>query len=494
MSKKPQPKMRPLPALLVALVSAILLAAAFAPHRVDGRPPAVGPQTTAYPSACDRLGMGVAPNIGQADEYDVARLGGGWYIDWGTRIHPAHPAGMEHLQLIYTREDTFLQDKATIAAAAIANPGVTWAIGNEPECAWQGNSTPDQYARLYHQLYTWIKMHDPSARVTVGGFVQVTPLRLQWLDAVLARYQALYGEPLPVDLWNIHTFVLREEKGSWGCEIPAGLDATQGMMWEIQDHDRLDLIQAQVVRFRRWMRDHGERDKELIISEYGVLMPDKVGYDFDAARVEIFMLRTFDYFMTATDPELGYPADGNRLVQRWAWYSLNDPLFEGFPSRSHFFEPDTKRITSLGRAFSSYTLSLGCPSYVDLVPVTLSVDRPSPLALGGQSTVTLTATVRNAGNTDVRDVSVQFWATSPSQPIAPAQTIPALPARSLSTVSVQWTPVSVGKHTIGVTVDPQYLIAESDETNNRLSRSWVVGPYGICVPLIPQSGPVDLGF
>jgi len=82
--------------------------------------------------------------------------------------------------------------------------------GNEPECIWQGNSTPEQYADVYHQLYTFIKARNPTARVAIGGVVEPTPLRLEWLDRVLDHYQTTYGETIPVDVWNIHLHSLQE--------------------------------------------------------------------------------------------------------------------------------------------------------------------------------------------------------------------------------------------------------------------------------------------
>jgi hypothetical protein len=291
-----------------------------------------------------------------------------------------------------------------------------------------------------------------------------------------------------VDLWNIHTFILREEKGSWGSEIPVGIDATTGVLWEVQDHDRLDLIVYQVRRFRQWMRDRGERDKELIITEYGILMPDTEGFGFDAPRVSAFMLNTFDYFMNATDPELGYPADGNRLVQRWAWYSLNDKLFEGYPSRSHLFDPGTRQLTTLGYAFKNYTQALSCAPYVDLVPNSLNFTSLPPVApVGSPVQVTLAATVRNAGNADIENVSVQFWAGDPTYPVGAAQVIPVLAARALATVSVDWADVPPGAYTIGVRVDPDDLVAESDENNNQFSRTLFVGHLGALLPVVARN-------
>jgi len=421
---------------------------------------------TLYHSTSDRFGVGVNRSYGGAEDFDVGRLSAGWYVDWSTRLAPPHPAGLDYMQIVRTSGDTYTPDKVTLAAIAAANPGAVWIIGNEPDCIWQGNSTPDQYARVYHELYSFLKAHDPTCRVTIGGIVQTTPLRLQWLDAVMTAYQDRYGTPFPVDLWNIHAFILREERGSWGCGIPPGISASYGELWNIEDHDRRDLFAQQIVRFRQWMKDHGERDKELIVSEYGILMPDS--YGFDAPRVQAFMRYTFDYFMTAVDAELGCPADGNRLVQRWAWYSLNDRRFEGHTSWSHLFDPTSREITSLGLDFEDYVVPL-YTSYVDLALGTLRFSPADPLALYNQpTTITLTAVVRNGGNTDVDDVPVQFWAGSPVQPIGDAQIIATLPARSLTSVSVEWADAPVGTYAAGVVVDAEDLFAEPDEDNNQL--------------------------
>jgi hypothetical protein len=65
------------------------------------------------------------------------------------------------------------------------------------------------------------------------------------------------------------------------------------------------------------------------------------------------MTAAFEYMLTATDSDTGYRADGNRLVQRWAWYSIADRIY----STGNLFDPDTRQITSLGLAFAEYTAS-----------------------------------------------------------------------------------------------------------------------------------------
>ena len=62
------------------------------------------------------------------------------------------------------------------------------------------------------------------------------------------------------------------------------------------------------------------------------------------------MLGTFDTMLTATDPELGYPADDYRLVQRWAWFSLSD---DTYPTGNLIDWADGS-LTPLGQSYARY--------------------------------------------------------------------------------------------------------------------------------------------
>jgi len=160
---------------------------------------------------------------------------------------------------------------------------------------------------------------------------QATPLRLAYLDRVLEAYAARYGEEMPVDVWNVHGFLLREERGSWGVDIPPGESVDRGVLYEIEDHDDMEAFRAQIVAFREWMAERGQRDRPLAVTEYG-------------------MLATFDYFLTARDEAVGYPRDDNRLVQWWAWYSLADATYP----TGNLFDLVTGAATVLGHAFARY--------------------------------------------------------------------------------------------------------------------------------------------
>jgi hypothetical protein len=294
------------------------------------------------------FGVGVPGVAGSIADYPVERLGIGWYLDWRVQVAPPRPGGIDFWQMVRLSGEGYAPDAATIRAAAVANPGSTWLIGNEPDVRWQDGVTPERYAEAYGELYHLLKEADPTCRVAIGGVSQPTPLRLAYLDRALEAYRASYGQTMPVDVWNVHGFLLREERDSWGVDIPPGFTERTGVLYEIEEHDDLEAFRAQILAFRRWMAARGQRDRPLVVSEYGILMPADFG--FDQERVRAFMVGTFDYFLTARDEQVGYAGDGNRLVQWWAWYSLADTMYP----TGNLFDPATRAVSPLGLAFAQY--------------------------------------------------------------------------------------------------------------------------------------------
>jgi len=133
------------------------------------------------------------------------------------------------------------------------------------------------------------------------------------------------------------------------------------MLYEMRDNADPVIFRQLVTEFRQWMKDKGFQNKPLIISEYGVLLPSDYLADDVATgdqRVIDFMRKTFDFLVNARDPSLGYPADDNRLVQQWLWYSLNGQPYDlatglGF-NGSLFSYLNPKRMTKFGVAFRTY--------------------------------------------------------------------------------------------------------------------------------------------
>ena len=293
--------------------------------------------------------VGVGATVSGSIAFDWGAGQPGWWLNWAAVPQPPLRPDIPFARMVWAKDAAGL---AQIRALAEAHAGNLWLIGNEPDVAWQGNATPEQYAQVYHDVYAVIRAADPSAYIAIGGISQPTPLRLAYLDRVLASFKARYGMDMPVDIWNVHAFVLREEQGSWGVGVPPGMGVTQGKLYEIEDHGSLDLLKQGIVTFRRWMAEHGQREKPLLVTEYGILMPED--YGFPAEFVKEYMLASFDYMLNARDGSLGYTADDNRLVQAFCWYSTADTVYP----TSNLFDPDTKAITPLGVAFRQYVMAL----------------------------------------------------------------------------------------------------------------------------------------
>ncbi|MBM4429576.1 MAG: hypothetical protein FJ026_04405 [Chloroflexi bacterium] len=333
-----------------------------------------------YAGVNERFGVGLGKGIAITDaltglrrsaritDYDVEALHIGWYSDWDTNVAPLRPGGIHYAQVIAVRPTEYPSNTLQLTATIAANPGSLWIVGNEPEAKYnQGKRTPDEYASIYHDMYTLIKGLDPSAQVAIGGVVEPTPLRLKWLELVLAEYESLYGQTMPVDVWNIHVQILQEVAGTptdpepWGAEVPVGLEDMVGMLYTPQDNADPQIFQQLVIGFRQWMKTRGFQDKPLIISEYGVLMPSDILADGNVAAgdqmVVHFMHTTFDFLVNARDTDLGYPEDNGRLVQQWLWYSLNDRPFDGVRlgfNGSLFDYLNPEKMTQFGYAFRYY--------------------------------------------------------------------------------------------------------------------------------------------
>ncbi len=258
-------------------------------------------------------------------------------------------ADFEFWQMVRTEEAGIRATTwAEIALAIQANPGSYWIVGNEPDVRWQDNVTPQRYAEIYHEVYSFIKERDPEAKLVIGGVTQPTPLRRAYLDIVLDTYQETYGQEMPVDVWNVHAFTLREERDSWGVDIPPGMDDELAILYEIEDHDNLEILEKNLTDFRAWMFERGFGDKPLIISEYGILMPED--YGFPPERVAEFLTGSFRLFQTLSGAT-GYQPDDGRLVQQWFWYSVYDG--EVYPT-GNLFDPSRGELTVLGKAWAEY--------------------------------------------------------------------------------------------------------------------------------------------
>jgi streptogramin lyase len=466
--------------LLFASISLLLVHAQ--PDLAGNHSPALPRQDLASSSLTDRQRYGfvvVSPQWSQ--RFDVTQLHAGWFVDY---THPAcrvTPDGMDRALGISVADYTTIP--SWLGPLVDNYPGATWLIGNEPD-GWLDSRLPEQYAHDYHELYEFIKGRDATARVAAANIVQPTPARLAWLDQVLAAYQQAFGQPLPVDLWAIHNMILTEVEG-WGCGTPPGIDPTLGISRTIQDNDSIPIFTQQIWAFRQWMADHGYQGYPLIISEYGVLMP--LEYGFTADRVNSFMSTTFDWMATVTDTQLGDPSDGYRLVQRWAWYSLDDQMWDWQTNvgyNGNLFDPETTQITVFGEHYATHTGTFPSLPHVDLLFSRLQTLAPSVLpGPTGTLTMTLLVGVQNAGTVD----SGSFWvALGYDGPVSGSldQAAVGIPAVSSRWITFTLPNLPIGSYSISGMIDADHQVTESTECNNSFGGTVAVPAYRSTLPLV----------
>ncbi len=471
------------------LASLSLLLAQAQPGREVVQPFALSDPASQPSVLTDRQRYGFVVVSGQwPDRFDVTQLHAGWYCDYTAPACRVSPDGMDRALGIHVAE--YITVPAWLGPLVDNHPGTIWLIGNEPDRKIaQDDRLPEQYAHDYHSLYQFIKGRDPTARIAAGNIVQPTPIRLAYLDRVLAEYQSAYGQPMPVDAWGIHNMILNEIPGEWGADIPRGMELSEtlAVAVPIQGNDNIFTFTQQIWTFRQWMADRGYQGYPLLVTEYGVLMPDDLG--FDAPRVNNFMSATFDWMDTVTDTELGDPSDGYRLVQRWAWYSLDDQMYdpgteEGF--NGNLFDPDTTEITVFGQHFAAHTGSFPPLSYVDLSFSRAWAQPPAVLpGPTGTLTVTLLIGIKNAGTVDSGGFrAIASYHGPASGPLD--RVVDGVPAASTRWISFTLANLPVGSYSVSGMIDTDQQVAESTECNNGFSGAFAVPAYRVHLPLVAK--------
>jgi hypothetical protein len=309
-------------------------------------------------------------------DYDpqmIAVLGVGNLLDWQPVSDVELPDGVIYVGVLRVWEHGYADTLDNLPETLAANPGGFWIIGNEPDTTYeqQDNLIAETYALRFYELATRIRALDPEAKIGFGTVVQPTPIRLRYLDRAWETLIDFTGSEQAasalIDFWSIHAFILNEGPEEWGTGVPPGFesdygDAVRYSEYPFSETHSVDLFSARIVAFREWMAEKGERDKALWVTEYGSLFPSNDPPDgtdlinVSQADTTQFMLGTFDFMNTATDSQTGMPADDNRLVQRWFWYSLNDYTYNF--GGTIFDLNNGNAVTEVGQAFIDYLTAL----------------------------------------------------------------------------------------------------------------------------------------
>jgi hypothetical protein len=407
--------------------------------------------------------------------YNTGLLHAGWQMDWMSAVTPPLAAleyvntiGLQPRGVDYTASPT-----GTALLKIIATrPGAMWLVGNEPDCTGVDNLLSGVYARAYHDVYYRIKAADPTARIGAGSIVQPTPLRFHYLNNVLDAYQQRYHEPLPADFWSTHGHILSEVASVvQACQTPDWPNGSpESTYYSVTDHWRLDIFAARLLNLRRWMADHGYRDRPLLVPEYGILLWHDPANQKTVQDDLNFMTGSFDWLRTATDPQVGYPADGNRLVQRWAWFSLTYSNW-ALP----LFDPSSYQPTIMANTYGAYTAAH------PPAPASLQVSVQSGPPQGPVNdvyTVTLTAQIANAGDlSTTMPINITFL-DSAHGTILDQQEIGALSGcGATENVHTEWQKISAGLHPFCVRATTSTLTHTVCSTYNLL-------PYDTYLPIL----------
>ena len=492
-----------------------------------------GDQETTTTTANCRYGV----TTSEAEAGEIPTLGAGSFLKFSSPIWggpmPAKDAEFVHVFKVFQERDqygNYLPDYRTVipldqsfANYIKANPGDLWLIGNEVDrgpnpgdlYGGQGDMYPDIYAVAYHEVRLFILAQDPTARIAISGLVQVTPGRLQYLTRVWNAYQARYDAPMPVDVWNIHLYVLPElepdGKPNGLANIALGTDPALGKRSSDNDpnqcpnndvycyaeHDSMVVFAEQVVAMRQWMKNHGEQQKPLILSEYSILYPyvveddscflqDEFGNCFTPARVSTFMDNTFAYMNNHRDENLGYALDGNRLIQQWIWFSMYQDS-ETVGNVSNLVEQNLTTLTTIGQNFKHAVDNE--PPVVNLIVE----DVPDVVATIDQSvsaTANLSVFFRNNGNRAIEQPFTVTFYKDEARTIEIGSTIVSSQVSGCATstyrASVVWTGLPLGKHRFWVTVDSGHAIVEGPnyKADNVGDGLVTVTKYGVRLPVI----------
>jgi len=517
-----------------------------------------------------RYGVAYVPDFDHSLSW-IPTLDAGWYINfnavsWGQPIRSASFAPVVRVRQVitagvrtpdytfnpplaysYRDENGVLQEG--LGALIAKNPGHYWIVGNEVDVnnLAQDNTMPDVYARAYHDAYQFIKNADPTAKVAIAGLSMMTPGRLQYLTIVWDTYRTLYGHDMPVDIWNMHLYILEERDPnmpqpqyangkialgtdpalakltSWGdpqfCPAFGAADIAANDprpdVYCKSEHDSVRIFREQVTTMRQWMKDRGQQNKPLIISEFGLLyvyqqdeggtyfVQDEHGQTFTPQRVATFMRETVKFMEETKDPNLGYPADENRLVQQWLWYSIvTQPDWSGGSSNLINYDTyaglpagDTSALTPAGQVFEQEATTRSSQSNLvggvanNVVALVKQGQTASPL---------LTATFRNSGTRSIiGPVKVSFYRDAAlTQEIGSVVYDPAARGaivgctwggRNSDQASIIWNNLPVGTYPYWAKIDSLNAITETSESDNITTQGRVtVRANGALVPVVSR--------
>lgn len=400
----------------------------------------------------------------------------------------------------------------------LRNPGALWIVGNEMDRVdLQDSLYPDTFAKAYYESYHFIKSTDPTAQVAIGGILAVTPGRLQYLDLFWQAYEDRYDTIPPIDVWTFHAYQLPEvayydRSVNSAAALALGTDpnialtdARQrtegGTVYTdtslcpreevicIAEVDDVELFKKQVVAMRQWMKDRGQQNKPLILTEWSNLYPldsvDEFGNQMTHERAAVYLNATLNYLETAADPNLGYPRDDYRLVQRWNWFQPNPIDPQDIGGSSLMFSTEGV-VTSVGETYQNRILDQASREglYIDMAVYTVQSGGAVPNPADGSANIDIGVIIRNLGNIPTTQPATVVFRDLNGNVIGSSEIPPGLQGcASYTAQSLQtWFGLPVGKHDFTVEV------ISNEEPQERWGNNYgngvaLVGRHNVFIPM-----------
>lgn len=326
---------------------------------------AVTPDPTAEPDAEDvtplesptetpsrsRFGVAVNAQNNPLDYYaDFGDLQATWYQNWsGIAWNRSYIDGVQFYPTIgawnyLEGKETEAKIREYISWCPECYPdGTVWIIGNELQIdkfSWLREGvaldpartiTPEEYAVKYKKYYDIIKGINLTYKVAIGVTYDKPPYWSDFLRETRAAYETLYGEKMPIDVYTMHAYM---------SDPP------------------LKEVQLLVDNKRTIMKEYGDQNKPLIMTETGALTDAAHNPGFTTEQISDYMNQVFEYLATYTSEEYGCPDDDYRMVQKWAWFALTSAAGSDadYWDKTDLFDTGgvTATITTVGETYAAF--------------------------------------------------------------------------------------------------------------------------------------------
>ncbi len=293
------------------------------------------------------LGVGVHSHTpdDRLEWYDYQKLRAGWFFTWhyGNVSNFIVPSGMTFYPMVYSGNCNSTFQTFVSGRPDLFPDGTTFFIGNE---IYDGAaSTTSGYATAYHNCRQMIKGINSSYKTALAAMRSSDNTYFFEEAEFRYYYKKYFGTTPPIDAYRLHIYT-----GS------------------------IDNLKSQIKKVRGKMKQWGDQDKDLIITESCA----RGSPSYDNAG---FLPQALNYVNTATDADIGKPGDGHKLVQKFAWFSLNSDriypncsLFNPSQHRQDPPPPIRSTLTEVGTAFVTWA-NLHAPA---IPPTNTPTNTPRP--------------------------------------------------------------------------------------------------------------------